>query len=118
MAMAWPHVCTETYEAQACVQEEVHFVEQPAYLAQSVERTALNRVVGGSSPPVGVPFFSFPPPLENTQHNNIIYIKHWIYIHTNSLVLPMHMGILVFCFVPTVLTFMTLSQHTSSSLHF
>lgn len=56
MAMAWPHVCTETYEAQACVQEEVHFVEQPAYLAQSVERTALNRVVGGSSPPFGTLF--------------------------------------------------------------
>ena len=33
-----------------------------ARLAQSVERQALNLVVGGSSPPVGDSFFSFSLP--------------------------------------------------------
>ena len=41
------------------VSKELPEAYKQARLAQSVERQALNLVVGGSSPPVGDSFFSF-----------------------------------------------------------
>ena len=72
------HICTEyTYVCRGVYN---------AALAQSVERTALNRVVAGSSPAGGAIYFCRPSLLRcssdlTTAHCDLLYVRLGHYFH-------------------------------------